>query len=277
MRILKRIAVTIALAYVVLTISLVACQRALIFLPSPEGQRSPADFGVQFEPAAIELRAGNTIKGWWIPATPEASTANRTTLVYFHGNGGNLSSRAHVAPLFHSLGWSTLMMSYRGFGASSGDGPTENSVYEDAAAMLDYARKQSPEDKLIVWGHSLGAAVAAHIGSNPTVDGVVLENPFTSVIDMARVRYPILPIREWMLLDRFPVIEAVTSIKAPLLALVAEHDTIIPPRMGEAVFNAAHEPKTRRVLRGIDHNQLPEAFEQHKQFVADWAKALPVR
>jgi fermentation-respiration switch protein FrsA (DUF1100 family) len=169
------------------------------------------------------------------------------------------------------------MMSYRGFGASSGDGPTENSVYEDAAAMLDYARKQSPEDKLIVWGHSLGAAVAAHIGSNPTVDGVVLENPFTSVIDMARVRYPILPIREWMLLDRFPVIEAVTSIKAPLLVLVAEHDTIIPPRMGEAVFNAAHEPKTLRVLRGIDHNQLPEAFEQHRQFVADWAKALPVR
>lgn len=277
MRVLTRIAVTIALAYVVLTISLVACQRALIFLPSPEGQRSPADFGVQFEPAAIELRAENTIKGWWIPATPEASAANRTTLVYFHGNGGNLSNRAHVAPLFHSLGWSTLMMSYRGFGASVGDGPTESSLFEDAQTMVEYTRKRSPGDKLIVWGHSLGASVAAHIGANLPVDGVVLENPFTSIVEMARFRYPMIPIQDWMVFDKFTVVNSVAKIEAPVLVLVAERDTIIPPRMGEAVFNAAHQPKTLRVLRGIDHNQLPEAFEQHKQFVADWAKALPVR
>lgn len=261
-----------ALSYIAVLLTLVCFQRSLLYIRGAEGTKTPADFGLPFERLSITAKDGTHLAAWHIA---NRSVPDAVMLVYFQGNFGGLSDRAKVTPLFERLGVQTLMATYRGYGNSERgptDGPTEDGLTLDGQAVYDYAKKSVPESKIFIWGHSLGAAVAAKIASQNHPAGLILESPFSTIYAMASERYPWLLLQPWMLCDKWNNIESVAARKMPLMVLVAENDTIIPHSMGLNVYEAANQPKDLILMHGIDHNDLPENFGLVEESVREWIR-----
>ncbi len=271
-RLFRKAFLVLVSSYILLVTLIVFAQRSLIYSPTIEGSKIPTDFGAKFERISIPASIGPIRQGWFV----RDESNPKPILVYLQGNGGALSARAKVSALFSSIGVDTVMLSYRGYGDSGFGqiGPTETHIYEDAQAAYDFARAHVPENKIIVWGHSLGAAVAAYLGTRNHPAGVILESPFTSIESMAPVRYPWLWIPSFLIFDKFPTIEYVKNLNAPLLVMVAQRDTIIPPSFGAAVFEAAKEPKTFLSLTETGHNDLPERFEQFREPISRFIESV---
>lgn len=217
-------------------------------LPSRTVDVTPAAIGLAFDNVPLTAADGTRLHAWFVPAT-----APRGTLLFSHGNAGNIAHRLHSIRQFHSLGLNVLIYDYRGFGESEGK-PTEPGTYLDVKAAWDYLlkeRKIAPQE-IIIFGRSLGAAVAAELASQNPSAGVILESAFTSVPDMAASLYPWLPVR---LLSRYQYnnLEKITRITSPLLLVHSRGDEIVPYAHGERLFARANEPKQFLELRG-GHN-----------------------
>jgi fermentation-respiration switch protein FrsA (DUF1100 family) len=217
-------------------------------MPSRALEASPADIGLAYESVQLTAGDGTRLHAWFVPAT----TA-RGTLLFSHGNAGNIAHRLDSIGLFHSLGLNVLIYDFRGYGESEG-APSEKGTYLDVQAAWDYLLEKrliSPQE-IIIFGRSLGAAMAADLASQHPSAGVILESAFTSVPDMAASLYPWLPVR---LLSRYRYnnLDKVERITAPLLVLHSREDEIIPYAHGERLFAKANEPKQFLELRG-GHN-----------------------
>jgi hypothetical protein len=228
-------------------------QDRLVFLPHMPGrelQATPSAMGFEYEDAWIETEDGERLHAWFVPAGNA-----RGTLLFFHGNAGNISHRLESLIIFNSLGLDILIVDYRGYGQSSGK-PGEDGTYLDARAAWDYLVNERgvPERRIVVFGRSLGGAVGSWLASRDDVNpaGVIIESTFSSGLDMGKRLYPVLPAR---LITRigYPVRDYVTRIDAPLMVVHSRQDEIIPFDMAETVFQAANEPKTFLELGG-DHN-----------------------
>ncbi|MEO1249772.1 MAG: alpha/beta hydrolase, partial [Pseudomonadota bacterium] len=191
---------------------------------------------------------GVTLDAWFVPA-PDA----RGTLLFFHGNAGNISHRLESVRIFHELGLSTLIFDYRGYGQSEGT-PSEQGTYTDALAAWRHLTEERaiPPSKIILFGRSMGAAVAAYLADQHTPAGLILESGFTSVPDMAAQIYPWLPVR---LLARigYPTAEYVSGVESPILIAHSPGDEIVPYTHGLALFEQANEPKSFLEMTG-GHN-----------------------
>lgn len=224
--------------------------RLLFFpnIPSREIKMSPADAGLPYE--SVTLLTSDTIQldGWFIPA-PEA----RGVVLFFHGNAGNISHRLDSLLLFNKLRLSTFIFDYRGYGRSQGK-PSEQGMYRDAEAAWQYLTRERGilPQQIILFGRSLGAAVAAHLATLHTPGALIMESCFTSVPDIAADVYPFLPAR---LLSRlhFNAMEKLENVACPVLIAHGRNDEIIPYRHGRALYAAAKEPKRFLELRG-GHN-----------------------
>lgn len=239
--------------YAGLSLALYLFQDRMVFLANMPGralEATPGDVGLEYEDAWIDTSDGEKLHGWFIPAK-----ASRGTLMFFHGNAGNISHRLDSVMIFNKLGLDVLIIDYHGYGQSSGK-PGEEETYLDAQAAWDYlvAERGVPADRIIIFGRSLGGAVGAWLGSRPGVDpaGVVIESSFSSGVDMARTLYWFLPAR---LITRvkYPVADYAASLRAPLLVAHSRDDEIIPFKMGRAIFEAAPGPKYFHEMQG-DHN-----------------------
>ena len=217
-------------------------------LPSRALEASPADIGLAYETVHLTAGDGTRLHGWFVPAT-----APRGTLLFSHGNAGNIAHRLDSIRQFHSLGLNVLIYDYRGFGESEGK-PTEAGTYLDVKAAWDYLLEERliRSQEIIIFGRSLGAAIAAELASQHPSAGVILESAFTSVPDMAASLYPWLPVR---LLSRFRynTLEKVARITSPLLLVHSRGDEIVPYAHGERLFAHANEPKQFLELHG-GHN-----------------------
>jgi len=214
-------------------------------MPSRALEASPADIGLAYDTVRLTAGDGTRLHAWFVPAT----TA-RGTLLFNHGNAGNIAHRLDSISLFHSLGLNVLIFDYRGYGESDGK-PSEKGTYLDVKAAWDYLLEErmiSPEE-IIIFGRSLGAAMAADLASQHPSAGVILESAFTSVPDMAASLYPWLPVR---LLSRYRYnnMDKVERITSPLLVVHSREDDIIPYAHGEQLFIHANEPKQFLELRG---------------------------
>jgi fermentation-respiration switch protein FrsA (DUF1100 family) len=217
-------------------------------LPSRALEASPADIGLAYETILLTAGDGTRLHGWFVPAS-----APRGTLLFSHGNAGNIAHRLDSIRQFHSLGLNVLIYDYRGFGESEGK-PTEAGTYLDVTAAWDYLLEErliAPQ-QIIIFGRSLGAAIAAELASQHPSAGVILESAFTSVPDMAASLYPWLPVR---LLSRYRYnnLEKVARITSPLLLVHSRGDEIVPYAHGERLFAHANEPKQFLELHG-GHN-----------------------
>ena len=245
-----------------------------IFFPSATIEATPKHFGVDYEDIYFATRDGVKLNGW-LALKPGA----QATLLWFHGNAGNIGHRAQgVKPLRDKLDVNVFMIDYRGYGRSGG-AVSEKGTYEDAEAAFRYLTGRSDIDpkRIVLFGQSLGAAVAADLAGRRDCLAVILEAPFASIRDMARAIYPWLPIGP-LIKTRYDVVEKVKKIRAPLLVVHGERDDIVPFEQGRRVFDAATGPKEFHALRGAHHNDTFEVggdayFAVMKDLIERAAKA----
>ena len=238
----------IVMAWCALALYVFLMQPRLIYYPNIPGRAvevTPAVIDLDFEEATLDTTDGEHLHAWFIPH-PEA----RGTLLFAHGNAGNISHRLDSIQVFHDLGMNVLIFDYRGYGQSTGRS-NENGTYRDVEAAWTYltdSRGIEP-GKIILFGRSLGAAVVADLATRAEPAAVILESAFLSVPDMAARIYPWLPVR-WLASYRYDNAEKVTRIKRPLLIIHSRRDEIIPFEQGERLFQLANEPKQFLELRG---------------------------
>jgi fermentation-respiration switch protein FrsA (DUF1100 family) len=241
--------------YAGFSLMLYVLQDRLVFLPHMPGREldtTPKSMGFSYEDVWIDTEDGERLHGWHIPTDDDRT---RGTLLFFHGNAGNISHRMESVLIFNRLGLNVLILDYRGYGQSSGK-PGEEGTYLDARASWDFLVEQRgvPPRDIVIFGRSLGGAVGAWLASQPDVRpaGVIIESCFSSGMDMGKQLYPVLPVRLITRID-YPVREYVTRIQAPVLVAHSRHDEIIPFSMGQTIFEEALEPKSFLEMEG-DHN-----------------------
>ena len=221
-----------------------------IFHPDHVTGRDPSHIGLRFEEVFFTTQDDLRLHGWFIPHQ-EA----RATLVWFHGNAGNISDRMLNIKLIHDrIGINLFIFDYRGYGRSEGT-VSEKGTYLDGEAAIQYllGRDDAAARRLILFGRSLGAAVAAEMAIRFDSLGVILESPFVSIQEMARAIFPSLPIA-WLLRTRYDTMEKVRLIKTPLLVLHGDRDATVPFAQGKKVFEVAPGPKRFHRIVGASHN-----------------------
>ncbi|SDL97186.1 hypothetical protein SAMN05192555_10879 [Franzmannia pantelleriensis] len=250
-----RVLVSLAAIYGLVVVLMWAFQERLLYLPHAgrEHVSTPADRGLAWEEVTLTTQDDLALDAWWIPA-PEP----RGSLLFFHGNAGNISHRLESIAQFQRLGLSVLIIDYRGYGRSEGR-PSEDGTALDARAAWQWLRDDAglAAEEIVVFGRSLGAAVAAELTASLEEQqappaAVILESPFRSVPELAQRLYPFLPAR-WLARIDYPVERYVAQISAPLLVVHSRDDEVIPYAEGEAVYAAASPPKQLLTIRG-GHN-----------------------
>lgn len=205
--------------------------------------------------------------GWWIPAAqPDANV-----LLYLHGNGINIGANVTHAHRFHQLGFSVLLMDYRGYGRSEGGSPTEARVYQDAAAAWNYLVKQQIKpSQIFLYGHSLGGAIAIDLAvQHPDAAGLIVEGSFTSIRKIVEHQnsFWMFPV-DLILTQRFDSISKVRSLLVPVLFIHGTSDWQVPAAMSQQLYAAAPEPKQLVLIPGAGHNDVAEvAGSQYLQAV----------
>jgi fermentation-respiration switch protein FrsA (DUF1100 family) len=249
----------VAGCYGALALYLFIMQPRLLYYPDMTGRQlegTPAAIGLPYEDVALQTTDGVRLHAWFIPAANP-----RATVLFCHGNAGNISHRLDSIRLLHSLGLQVLIFDYRGYGQSEGR-PSEKGTYRDVDAAWQYlvGVRGLPEDRVIIFGRSLGAAIAADLASRTRPAVVILESAFTSVPDMAAGIYPWLPVR---LLSRYRYdnLDKVARITRPLLVVHSRQDEIVPFTHGERLFARAREPKQFLEMNG-GHN---DAFQSSRK------------
>ena len=211
-------------------------QRKLIYFPD-RTRVLPAELGLAgVAERVLKTPDGERLIVWYAKAKP-----GEPTLLYFHGNGGALNLRADRFRWLTRDGFGLLGLSYRGYGGSTGN-PTETGMLLDAAAAYDFAAARFPAQRIVLWGESLGTGVAVALAAERPIAGLILDAPFTSLADIGASAYPFIPVR-WFIKDSFRSDERIGRVKAPLLVLHGEMDSIVPVRFGEKLFALANEPK----------------------------------
>lgn len=244
------IVVTIAAVYIGLCLLVCLTQARLVYFPLREIEATPRSLGLSFEEVKLHASDGVELSAWLIPCDRP-----RGTVLFCHGNAGNISHRLHIIRMFHDLGFSMLIFDYRGYGASQGS-PTERGTYLDAQAAWDYLiERQIPPGQIVIFGESLGGAVAAWLAKERTPGALVLQSTFTSLPDLGARLYWWLPVR---LLSRFRynARSHVRQVKCPVLVAHSPTDEIVPYALGSRLFEAASEPKEFLELSGSHNDGL---------------------
>lgn len=225
-------------------------EKGFIFFPDKKIVRTPADAGLVFEDVYVQTGDGVKINGWFVP-----DTDSRRTLLWFHGNAGNLSHRVDQLRLMrHELKINIFMVDFREYGRSEGV-VSEEGTRQDALGSYDdlLTRPDIDPAKIIVFGQSLGAAVAVELATRRGLQGLILEAPFTSISEMARVAFPWLPIGRF-LSTKYDSISKISQIHVPLLVMHGDRDEVIPFSQGRQLYEAGNEPKTFYPIAGAGHN-----------------------
>lgn len=220
-----------------------AFQHRLIYLPY--GQAPAAEQVLpDAHDVAFETEDGVRLSGYWVPP------ADGPAVLVFNGNAGNRSLRAPLAEALGREGLGVLLFDYRGFDGQEGR-PSEEGLAADARAAHDWVAARDEVDRIVYLGESLGAAVASRLAVDRPPAALVLRSPFTSLADVGRVHYPILPVRA-LLRDDYRVTELVERVEAPVLVVAGSEDGIVPPAQSRAVADAADARFV--MIDGADHN-----------------------
>jgi fermentation-respiration switch protein FrsA (DUF1100 family) len=232
-------------------------EKYVIYVPERAIEMTPQSEGLAYEDVWFKATDGVTLHGWLVPV-PNA----RFTLVWFHGNAGNISHRVDNFKYLHRYLAppqlpTIFIFDYRGYGKSAGSSSdlSEEATYHDADGALAYlrARQDLARTALVYFGRSLGAAIAVEMARRHTPAGLILETPFTSIQDMARVVLPLLPVGN-LLRTKYDSLSKMREIRAPLLVLHGDRDDVVPYEQGRRLFEAANQPKTFYTILGAHHN-----------------------
>jgi uncharacterized protein len=250
--------ITLVVGIAALTVFVRWLEPRFAFFPSAGETETPRHFGVDYEPLTIDTADGEHLRAWLMRAA-----SPRANVVYFHGNGGNLSIWAPILTGIVRHGCSVLAVDYRGYGASTGH-PTERGLYRDVDATL--ARAGSSFDgttPVVYWGRSLGATMAAYAASVRAPRGLMLESGFPDARSVIRSSPPLLLLSMFSSY-RFATARHLESVNVPILVMHGDHDSVIPYALGRALFDGIRGTKTFVTIAGGDHNDFapvdPQAY-----------------
>ena len=220
---------------------------------------------------------GTRLNGWFFKSQSQPETA---TIIFFHGNGGNISSVGWLGQRFAGRGFNVLLFDYRGYGASDGVAAYESELYADGDAAVAYVMKEKgvPAEQIVLWGHSLGTAVVADVASRTTFGAVVLESGFSSASSVAASSLPWLP--RWLHFlgrNRFESARKLASVKSPVLISHGDPDPTIPTKEAQALFASANEPKKLLIIPGAGHVVFGSAGEQYLTQVEEFIQEFVVK
>ena len=234
-------------------------QRNLLYHPFENNyNKDKANFS--YEEIFIPTSNENNLKAWF----HKKDLKQKKTLVFFHGNAGDLRNRIYKLNLIKDFDINFLIVAYRGFSGNKGK-PSETGLYEDARNTLDWLVKQGvKEDKIILYGESLGTGVSVEVAQNKKFAGIILESPFTSMVDAGKFYYFYLPV-SLLLKDRYETVKKLKNIKIPILVMHGKKDKIVPFHMGQKVFEKANQPK---------FSYFPEEDDHMMEYNANLLKAL---
>lgn len=259
----------VAAVYLGLSILLFLMQSHILYQPMRGYDYTPAHYGLEYEAVSLSTPDGVTLAGWFVPA----EGAKRTVL-FCHGNAGNISHRLDTLKMFHELGLNCLIVDYRGYGQSTGK-PTEAGTKIDILTGFQWLIEEKgvrPEE-IILFGRSLGGSVAAMIAKDVYPGGLVLESTFTSFDDIGAHYYPWLPVRLFSRFD-YNTLGAIKRVVCPVLIIHSPDDEIIPYEFGQKIFAAANDPKQFAGLKGTHNEGFYENADLYKQIWQNWLQQL---
>lgn len=227
-------------------------QRDMMYFPDQIRRVAPSYYPMLAGVQEVELKTADGLRvfAWYWPAP-----SGRPTVAIFHGNGGSLRSQRYRLAYFKDADMGVFLLGYRGYSGSDG-WPSEEGLYTDARAALDWLNGQGVADeRIVLYGESLGSGLATKMASERPVSLVVLESPYTSTVDVAALRFPIVPVH-WLMVDRYESIARIDKVKAPLLVMHGDADQVIPQAFGRRLFEAANHPKEGFWPQGIGHRDI---------------------
>ena len=249
--------------YLLAVLALYLGQRRLVYVPNPE-RVSPIAAGLSdVDEIRLNPEPGVLVLAWHAPAKPDAPT-----ILYYHGNGGNLAGRVDRINHFRNAGFGVFLMSYRSYSGSTG-APSERANIFDALHAYDWLRGKGHEGgDIVVYGESLGTGVATQVAAQRDVAAVILDAPYSSLVDAAQNAYPYVPVGA-LLKDSYRSTRFIAKIGAPLLVVHGARDAVIPLELGRTLFSAAVEPKKMVVFPHGGHTDLYDHGAIHviKSFV----------
>ena len=254
-------------------------QPNMVFFPIKELRAAPGSWGMAYEDVHFNASGkGNAsnddvvLHGWFIPRTGATKT-----VLFFHGNAGNISHRGESVSVFHNAGLNVFIFDYRGYGMSTGE-PSESGVYEDARGAWKYLTetKGIAESDIILFGRSLGGAVATQLATEVSAAGLILESTFSSAKDVARKLMPYMSYMFYIRFD-FDTIDKIKNVRMPLLVMHSPNDDIIPFILGKKVFDSANDPKTFFELRGDHNSGFMESQPDYQQTLEKYVTRLAVK
>jgi uncharacterized protein len=247
---------TVGLGVTFLVAVLWLTQRQLVYFPLAHAVPPAATVLAAAEDVTLDTEDNLTLGGWFFPAASGSHEPSVTVLV-FSGNAGDRSFRAPLAEALQQAGLGVLLFDYRGYGRNPGR-PSEPGFRKDARAARAYLarREDTRRGRVVYFGESLGAAVAVGLAVEQPPAALILRSPFTSLADMARLHYPLLPVFDVLLRDRFDSLEQIRRVRCALLVIAGDRDTIVPPAHSRGLYQTASEPKHFELIPGADHNDF---------------------
>ncbi len=243
----------VCIGYLILVIALFMFQRSFLYFPEQGRIDSSYFLNTELEEISFPTSDGLVLKSW----IKKPKSEDGYTMLIFHGNGGHVGHRVNKFETFIKKGYGLFFLEYRGYANNPGK-PSEQGLYNDALAAIEFLSKQNVKsNKIILYGESLGCGIAVKLSTEAEFAATILESPYTSINDVAQKHYWYLPAK-WLVLDKYNIINIIHKIKSPLLILHGENDNIVNIKFGKIVFEAANQPKESLFIPNAGHNNLFE-------------------
>jgi len=231
-------------------------EKGFIFHPDKSNDSiTPDVYGIEYDDVTFRTEDGLNLNGWFVPGKKPSPDADLHTLLWFHGNAGNINRRLdNLKMIYEKVPVNVFIIDYRQYGRSEGK-VSEQGTYIDARAALAYlhSRKEINREKIIFFGRSLGSAVAVELALNEKCCALILETPFTSILEMGKKLYPFLPL-SLLLKTKYDSLAKIGNIKVPILVMHGDKDDLVPFEHGKRLYDMANEPKEFYTIPGAGHN-----------------------
>lgn len=265
-----KLILNVVVLVVVFLIAIRYVERHSIYFPMKDVFSNPSSIGLAYEDVYFSTRDGKSLNGWFIPRD-----AAKSTVILLHGNAGNIGHRLEKIKIFNDLGLNVFVFDYRGYGKSLG-APSESGFYKDAEAACDYLTKERgiQQDEIILYGESIGGAVAIHLTKEKDIRALITEEAFTSIKDMSALAFPFIP--HFIFSSKFDSVSKIKAIACPKLIIHSVDDEIVPFWMGKRLFDEAAPPKVFLEIRGSHNTAFLDSKEKFRVGLRSFLNSLEV-
>ena len=263
------IAVVLFITYLGLGVALYLMQPQFLYSPLREVPYTPDELGLDFEDVVFQSSDGLKLTGWYVPAGN-----SKLTVLFCHGNGGNMMHRLDSINILYNLGLNCFIFDYRGYGKSEGK-PSEEGTYLDARAAYEWLidEKRLSPNNIIIFGRSLGGTIAAQLASKVEAKSLIVESAFTSYIDIGKKFYPYMPVR-WFARFNYNTLDYIKAVHCPVMIIHSRNDEVVPFEFGLELYESSNEPNKFVEIFGSHNDGFLVSSEIYKKAWLNWLKFL---